>query len=183
MTWRTVQLGTVLVPSRNYVRIEPNNSYKQITARLWGKGLELRGVCNGSEIAADRQVAVNTGDFLISKIDARHGAFGLVPETLAGAVVSNDFPVFTPDSTRLENRFLGWLSKTKSFVELCKAASEGTTNRVRLKEDRFLMMRICLPGLNEQRRLVECIDALGRHDAFAHRRADGGFKPGRFGQG
>ena len=57
-------------------------------------------------------------------------------------------------------RFLGWLSKTKTFIELCKAASEGTTNRVRLKEDRFLEMTIPLPPLTEQRRLVERIDAL-----------------------
>jgi len=52
------------------------------------------------------------------------------------------------------------MSKTNTFVDLCKAASEGTTNRVRLKEDRFLNTEIPLPPLAEQRRLVERIDAL-----------------------
>lgn len=154
MTWRTVQLGTVLVPSRNYVRIEPNNSYMQITARLWGKGLELRGVCNGSEIAAERQVAVNEGDFLISKIDARHGAFGLVPKALSGAVVSNDFPCFAINNEVMDSDFLNWFSKTGSFIELCKRSSMGSTNRVRLKEDQFLQLEIPQPELNEQRRIA-----------------------------
>lgn len=160
MTWRTVQLGTVLVPSRNYVRIEPNNSYMQITARLWGKGLELRGVCNGSEIAAERQVAVNEGDFLISKIDARHGAFGLVPKALSGAVVSNDFPCFAINNEVMDSDFLNWFSKTGSFIALCKRSSIGSTNRVRLKEDQFLQLEIPQPDLNEQRRIAHQLNTV-----------------------
>ena len=150
MTWRTVQLGDVLVPSRNLVRIEPNKTYKQITARLWGKGLRLRGICNGSEIAAEKQVAVNTGDFLISKIDARHGAFGLVPESLSGAVVSTDFPCFAINNEVMDSDFLNWFSKTGSFIAMCKKSSVGSTNRVRLKEDQFLTLEVPLPSLHEQ---------------------------------
>ncbi|WP_172643798.1 restriction endonuclease subunit S [Rhizobium leguminosarum] len=160
MTWRSVQLGTVLVPSRNFVRIEPNRPYKQITARLWGRGLELRGICDGSEIAAERQVAVNTGDFLISKIDARHGAFGLVPESLSGAVVSNDFPCFAINTEVMDSDFLNWFSKTESFIALCKKSSTGSTNRVRLKEDRFLALEIPQPDLNEQRRIAERLNTV-----------------------
>lgn len=160
MTWTTVQLGAVLVPSRNYVRIEPNKPYKQITARLWGKGLELRGICNGSEIAAERQVAVNEGDFLISKIDARHGAFGLVPKALSGAVVTNDFPCFAINNDVMDSDFLNWFSKTGSFIALCKRSSIGSTNRVRLKEDQFLQLEIPQPDLNEQRRIAHQLNTV-----------------------
>jgi type I restriction enzyme S subunit len=52
------------------------------------------------------------------------------------------------------------MSKTRSFVEICKAASEGTTNRVRLQEDRFLRMTIPLPPLPEQRRIVARIEEM-----------------------
>jgi type I restriction enzyme S subunit len=52
------------------------------------------------------------------------------------------------------------MSKTADFVDLCQAASEGTTNRVRLKEDRFLRMKIPLPPLAEQKRIVAKLDAL-----------------------
>jgi type I restriction enzyme S subunit len=85
-----------------------------------------------------------------------------VPDELERAVVSNDFPVFTPHPDRLIPEYLGWFSKTERFVELCRAASEGTTNRVRLKEDRFLASPIPLPPLEEQRRLVARIDILAK---------------------
>jgi type I restriction enzyme S subunit len=52
------------------------------------------------------------------------------------------------------------MSKTHFFVDLCKAASEGTTNRVRLKEDRFLIAKIPLPPLPEQRCIVARIEEL-----------------------
>ena len=79
---------------------------------------------------------------------------------LDGAVVSSDFPVFTLNSARILPEFLDWMSKTHEFVDLCKAASEGTTNRVRLKEERFLATQITLPSLEEQRRIVARIEEL-----------------------
>ena len=33
----------------------------------------------------------------MSRIDARHGAFGIVPDHLDGALVSHDFPCFNVD--------------------------------------------------------------------------------------
>lgn len=55
---------------------------------------------------------------------------------------------------------MGWLVRSSPFVELCKAASEGTTNRVRIKEDRFLGQSIALPPLAEQQAITARIDAL-----------------------
>ena len=118
MGWLTVRLGDVLIQKRARTWIEPSASYKQITARLWGKGLTRRGICSGSEIAADSQVEVAAGDFLISKIDARHGAFGLVPNELDGAVVSNDFPCFTVNREKIRPRYLEWFSRTSSRAAL-----------------------------------------------------------------
>jgi type I restriction enzyme S subunit len=55
---------------------------------------------------------------------------------------------------------MGWLVRSAPFVELCKAASEGTTNRVRIKEDRFLDQQIGLPPLSEQQAIVARLDGL-----------------------
>lgn len=158
--WPMVPLGEVLTKSEEWIQLHPDQRYKEITVRLWGNGVTLRRDVLGAEIAASTRLRVHANQFIISRIDARNGASGLIPDDLEGAVVSNDFPVFTPNPDRLEPRFLGWMSRTSNFVELCKAASEGTTNRVRLKEDQFLTLQIPLPPLAEQRRLVERIDAL-----------------------
>ena len=158
--WQTVSLGEVLTKSEDWVELQPDRKYKQVTIKLWGQGVVLRNEVFGAEIRAKKQVAVRERQFILSRIDARNGAFGIVPQRLEGAVVSNDFPAFTPDPSRILPEFLGWMSKTASFVELCKAASEGTTNRVRLKENQFLAMKIFLPSLDEQRRIVGQVEAL-----------------------
>jgi type I restriction enzyme S subunit len=155
-----IRLGEILIKSADWIQLQPDQMYKEVTVRLWGKGATLRREVLGAEIASDSRLRVHANQFIISRIDARNGASAVIPDDLEGAVVSNDFPVFTPNPDRLDPRFLGWLSTTRGFVEISKAASEGTTNRVRLKEDRFLATTIPLPPLTEQRRLVERIDAV-----------------------
>jgi type I restriction enzyme S subunit len=132
-----------------------------------GKGVVERRQVKGIEIAADRRYKAKSGQFVISRIDARNGASGLVPDELNGAVVTNDFPLFDVAEDRLDAAFLGWMSKTRSFIELCKRASEGTTNRVRLSEDRFKALTIALPPLDEQRRIVARIEELAAKVAEA----------------
>jgi type I restriction enzyme S subunit len=158
--WPKAPLGSVLRKSERWIRIQPNDTYKLVTVRLWGKGVVLRGQVTGAEIAASEMLQVSPSQFILSRIDARNGAFGLIPNSLDGAIVSNDFPVFDIEATRLLPAFLGWMCKIRDFVDFCKAASEGTTNRVRLKEDRFLATSIPLPPLEEQRRIVAKIDEL-----------------------
>jgi len=128
----------------------------------------LRNEVTGAEIAARERLRVRGQQFILSRIDARNGALGLVPDILDGGVVSSDFPVFTPNDELILSQFLNWMSKTASFVDLCKAASEGTTNRVRLKEDKFLAFKIPLPPLDEQRRIVARIEQLAAKILEAH---------------
>lgn len=160
MTWPMVKLGEVLTKSEDWIILHPDRKYKEVTVRLWGNGAVLRKEILGAEIASTSRLRVRANQFIISRIDARNGAYGLIPPELDGAVVSTDFPVFDPNPERLDANYLRWLSRTKPFVAFCTAASEGTTNRVRLKEDRFLATEIPLPPLAEQRRLVARIDAL-----------------------
>lgn len=158
--WSTVALGDVLRRSEHIIPLDPEASYREVTVRINGKGVVERRQLQGVEIAADRRYQAKSGQFIISRIDARHGASGLIPDELDGAVVTNDFPLFDVAKDRLDAAFLGWMSKTASFVELCKRASEGTTNRVRLSEDRFKALNILLPPLSEQRRIVARIEEL-----------------------
>jgi len=158
MAWRSVPFGAFLSRSHNWIEPQPDQIYRQVTARLWGRGLRLRGEVYGSQIAARRQVQVREDQFLLSRIDARHGAFGLVPTELDGALVSGDFPAFDVDSSQTHPRYLEWYSKTNGFVDLCRRASEGSTNRVRLKEEKLLAMEIPLPSIEEQRRMVARFD-------------------------
>ncbi|MGH1472082.1 MAG: restriction endonuclease subunit S [Cellvibrionaceae bacterium] len=158
--WPLVRLGDLLSSSKYAADILPDEEYKEVTVRLWGKGVNLRGVKLGSEIGTGKRFYVSPGQFILSKIDARHGAFGVIPEELDGAVITSDFPLFEADPKRLDVEYLNWLSKTPWFVDACKKVSEGTTNRVRLKEKQFLGIEIRLPELAEQRQIVKKIESI-----------------------
>lgn len=158
--WSTARIGELLEKSESWVSLDDDKEYQEVTVRLWGKGVVPRGTKSGTDIGSSRRLQVAAGQFIVSRIDARHGAFGLIPDELNGAVVTNDFPVYTPKPERIDAKFLGWLCKTHGFVDVCKRASEGTTNRVRLKEDRFSEIQIALPRLDEQRDIVAKIESL-----------------------
>lgn len=158
--WSKVALGELLRRSDEAAVLDPAAEYHEVTIKLWGKGVVSRGKVSGSDVVSVRRV-VRTNQLILSKIDARNGAIGLVPPELDGAIVSNDFPSFEfRDPERCDAGFIGWLVRSAPFVELCKAASEGTTNRVRIKEDRFLDQQIGLPPLSEQQAIVARLDAL-----------------------
>ncbi|HFG1569426.1 TPA: restriction endonuclease subunit S [Vibrio cholerae] len=156
--WPLEKLGSVLDKSENWIEVQPDKEYSEVTVRLWGKGVNLRGTKIGSEIGSSRRLSVSEGQFIISRIDARHGACGLVPKNLDGAVVTNDFPVYTPKENKILPRYLELISKTHFFVDACKRASEGTTNRVRLKEPRFFDIEIPLPDIAVQKLVVDKVD-------------------------
>ncbi len=158
--WPKVALGELISRADETTVLDPLEQYHEVTIKLWGKGVLSRGKVLGSSVVSVRRV-VRTNQLILSKIDARNGAIGLVPPELDGAIVSNDFPSFSfNDLERCVPAFMGWLVRSAPFVELCKAASEGTTNRVRIKEDRFLDQQIALPPLVEQQALVVRLDAL-----------------------
>lgn len=152
-----MRLGEVLRRSSETIQPRADVEYREITVRLWGNGVVERGRPMGVDLAGRRFVA-REGQFIASRIDARNGAMGLVPAALDGALVTNDFPLFDLDRGRLEPSYLEWLSRTTAFVEMCQRASEGTTNRVRLKEEAFMALGIALPPLAEQRRLAALIE-------------------------
>ena len=167
MAWQRLPISAILRKSEDWVQPEPDRIYQQIRVRLWGKGLTLRGKVAGANISASRQLRASTGQFLVSRIDARHGAFGIVPDHLDGALVSSDFPCFDINERVVLPSYLGWYSRTDQFVELCRRASEGSTNRVRLKEDRFMVTELDLPPIGQQRRICDRIDTVhGMADAW-----------------
>src|SRR5947209_16464937 len=108
-----VRLGELLIKSESWIDVRPDKLYRQITVKLWGKGVTLRGEVSGAAIASPRQLLVKPEQFILSRIDARNGAFGLIPDSLDGAVVTSDFPVFSLNQTRILPKFLEWMSKTR----------------------------------------------------------------------
>ena len=140
-----VLIGDFLKRIRRSVNIEKNEEYKLLTIKLRHKGIVLRCVKKGSEIGTKKMYTVQTGDFILSGIDARNGAFGIVPEEMDGAVVTNDFWYFKVDADVIDKRLFLELTQTSWFDEICRKGSDGTTQRIRLQKDKFYNQEIQLP--------------------------------------
>ena len=55
--WPTVRLGAVLARSKQIFGEMANAEYREITVRLWGKGVVERGRVTGASLSGRRSVA------------------------------------------------------------------------------------------------------------------------------
>jgi type I restriction enzyme, S subunit len=154
MNWNKVKLGEILKRRKETITINPDEEYKLVTIRIHHKGVIQRCIMKGSEIKSPMS-AVRAGDFILSGIDARNGAFGIVPPELDGAIVTNDFWSLDSEDTQIDKEFLLFLTSTDFFDYICKQSSEGVTQRIRLQKDKFFNYEIALPTIDEQKLILE----------------------------
>lgn len=144
-----IELGTFLKRVKRRVELEPDTLYKLITIKLYQKGVFLREEKLGRDIKSPMSV-VHAGDFVLSGIDARNGAFGIVPKDLHGAVITNDFWCLDVDEDVVLKQLFLELTKVAWFKDVCQACSSGTTQRIRLDKELFFNHWISLPPRGKQ---------------------------------
>ncbi len=152
------RIGDILSRNQTPVLVKNGTRYKQVTIRTNYKGVVLRGSQDGSAIGTKNQFAVSGGQFILSRIDARNGAFGIVPDILDGAIVTSDFLAFDINDDKVHREFFNVFLQSPMFLEACIKASRGNTNRKRVQEDFLLGYEITLPSLPNQHRLITRID-------------------------
>ncbi|MCL4537071.1 MAG: restriction endonuclease subunit S [Nitrospirae bacterium] len=155
-------LADCLKQTRIPVQLEDNQEYLQVKVSLNGRGVSLRQKVLGTEVKTKNQFFIRAGQFIYSRIDARNGAMGIVPPDLDGAIVTGDFPVFEVNNKILDPTFFTYLTSCRAFIETCKQASRGVTNRKRLKEAELLSISVDLPDLGEQKRLSSHLTRIER---------------------
>jgi type I restriction enzyme S subunit len=149
-----VKIGDFLKRIKRPITLDPNNEYKLVTVKLHHKGVVLRGIKKGVEIKS-KMYQIKEGDFILSGIDARNGAFGIVPKELNDAIVTNDFWYFELDEEIIDKHFFLELTTTSWFDDICRLGSDGTTQRIRLQKDKFFNQAIDLPPLREQQKFID----------------------------
>lgn len=160
MSSRKAKLGDFLIRSKIPVDIEDNNQYKRVTIRTKHLGVSVRDVETGSKIGTKKQFVLKAGQFVLSKIDAMYGAFGIAPDEVDGAIITGNFWAYDYDKKMVSIEWLNHFTNSPDFYDLCRRASTGITHRKYLDEDFFLGYEVNLPDLNEQENLVVSIDAI-----------------------
>lgn len=147
--WKKVKIGDFLKRKRVPIVLDERTKYKLVTVRLYHKGIVLREEKLGSLIKSN-MYKVSKGDFILSGIDARNGAFGIIPEELDGAIVTNDFWYFDIDESIIKREYFLWLTSTPVFLDACQKASKGETQRIRLQKEAFFDYEINCPTIEYQ---------------------------------
>jgi type I restriction enzyme S subunit len=156
--WPTVRLGEVLRHRKEFITIDDVTNYKRPRVQLHVQGIVLRDEVPGALIKTKTQQVCRAGEFLVAEIDAKVGGFGIVPQSLAGSIVSSHYFLFVIDKLKLDRRFLDFFICTPTFRE--QVAAQGTTNYAAIRPAHVLGYEIPLPPLAEQRRVVARIEAL-----------------------
>lgn len=160
MSSRKVKLGDFLIRSKIPVDIEDNKQYKRVTIRTKHQGVSVRDFEIGAKIGTKKQFILNAGQFVLSKIDAMYGAFGIAPSEVDGAIITGNFWAYDYDKNMVCIDWLNHFTNSPDFYDLCRRASTGITHRKYLDEDFFLSYEVNLPDLEDQNSLVFSINGI-----------------------
>ncbi|ALU87262.1 restriction modification system DNA specificity subunit [Herbaspirillum rubrisubalbicans M1] len=170
--WFKTTLGTHLKEVIRPVSLDPTQNYRLVTVRRSRGGVDERCKLPGAEIKTPTQFYVHEGDFLISKRQIVHGACGIVPPELDGAIVSNEYAVLNTYGD-LDPRFLRYLSETTYFQQTCFHSSIGVhIEKMLFRLDKWLKWPINLPPLGEQLRIVAILDAASQEETTIQKQLD-----------
>jgi type I restriction enzyme S subunit len=153
--YELVRIGAFLSRNKTPIIVEDDKYYKRVTIKTNNGGCCLRDKIIGKQIGTKLQFLISEGQFILSKIDARNGAMGVVPKECDNAIITGNFWTFDVNSELVDSNYLSLVTTTKEFISFAETASNGTTNRHYLQEPLFLDVKIPLPTLKKQQALVE----------------------------
>lgn len=153
-TYKRYQFSDFLTRRLDKIKIDENTFYKRVTIKTKAQGCHLRDTLKGNLIKTKNQFLIKQGQFLISKIDARNGAFGIAINDLDKAVIMADFLNYDIDKNIINDKFLIAVLKTPYYMEQLNSLSSGTTGRKRINEQKFSNLCISLPPLKIQNELM-----------------------------
>ena len=96
----------------------------------------------------------HAGDIVYSKIDARNGAIGIVPETIPVATVTSEFPVYRIRKDVALPEFIQLVFQTEHFKKIINSMVSGASGRKRVQPEELEQVRIPLPPLSDQAHII-----------------------------
>ena len=157
---RLVKFKDFLKRSKIPIELNDNETYKRVTIRIKHGGVSLRDTEVGKKIGTKKQFILKEGQFIVSKIDARYGAFGIAPNEVNDAIITGNFWAYDVDFNIIDIDWFNQFTNSQYFYDLCERASSGITHRKYLSEESFLNNEINLPSLEEQKQSIAYINNL-----------------------
>ena len=159
--WPKLPLGEALHQRACDVVVNAAESYRFAGVYCFGRGVFRGQQKLGNQFAYQRLTRLRSGDFVYPKLMSWEGAFGVVPQSCDGCVVSPECPVFELNPERISPKCLNFYFQLPRVWEEVSGGSTGTNvRRRRLHPSDFLRAKIPMPPLVEQRRVVARIEGV-----------------------
>lgn len=150
-----VRLGEVATQHIEPLRVQTDVSYTNLGVKWYSEGAFARESKLGSAIKGTTLYKVKPNQFIYNRMFVTEGSFAVVAPELAAGVVSNEFPVYDLDSSRVLPEWL--LLYFQDEYTLKRIAGEvtgtergSTKSRRRWKEEQFEAFQIELPSVSAQ---------------------------------
>lgn len=159
-----VRLGDISTQFVDPVSVEPDRSYTSLGVKWYGEGVLERNPKLGTTIKASTLYRVKPGQLIYNRMFVTEGSFALIPADLGAAVVSNEFPAYDLDPSRVVPEWLLLYLLDEYSLKRIEAQTTGTErgtmkSRRRWKEQQFEAFEIDLPPLEVQRKGARALGA------------------------
>lgn len=155
---RTVRLADVLIPSSDRHKVEITKDYPNLGLYSFGRGTFPKPPISGASTSAPALFKVRSGQFIYSRLFAFEGAFAIVPKEMDGRFVSNEYPTFDIDATKVLPEYLRTvICRPAAWKEMADLTVGIGHRRQRLQPQQLLSYEIEVPPLSEQERIVEVL--------------------------
>lgn len=156
--WPLIRVGDHVTQRTKKTAIDRSVEHETMGVRWYGRGAYLRPP---SKPRVSALTPASAGDLVFCRIDAQKGPFAVVPHEFDGALVTNEFPLYTVDPDTFDARFLALCFSSPSMLAMIDREREGNDGRARWKTTDFEARNIPCPSLEEQRHIVAIIEAVG----------------------
>lgn len=148
--WDETPIGEVLTEKKRPIKLKDHQPYELITVKRRNEGVVSRGRLFGRLILVKNYSQLEAGDFVISKRQVVHGATGIIPPALDGAIVSNEYLVAVGND-RLSTEFLTILSSLPDMRRKFFVSSYGVDiEKMFFDADDWKARSITIPDSDEQ---------------------------------
>ena len=155
--WTSKEMGQWLQLMERPISLEDEEKYELVTVRRGFGGVDSRGTYLGKNVLVKNYFGLCTGDFVISKRQIAHGACGVVPAELDGAVVSNEYNVFIPQEGTNINMF-NLMMQLPHYRRLFYLMSDGVhIEKLLFKTDDWMRRSLAMPSLEEQEKIASIL--------------------------
>jgi type I restriction enzyme, S subunit len=152
--WNWDLLSKALKHRKEVITIDDNTEYRRVTVQLHGRGIVPRDSVKGAEIKTKQQKVIRANDFLVAEIDAKVGGFGIVPTSLAGAIVSSHYFTFEIDSELLLPGFLHAFIKVGFITKSIETSVRGSLNYAAIRPAHVLRMQFPFAPITDQEHVM-----------------------------